>query len=187
MTKNEIIKALKTEKERQLNILSTKNNEEVEKLKKQYLKETFKNEIEELNRVGVEYAKAFNSFIKKVNEQRFDIGFDFYYSVTSPHVLFRNASEITSDGLVDVLYDNSYTSTSTKVYNLMEEILSHHREVEEEWDKLIALIKSMSLKEAKKYLEENKIDIPELEDSPKEKALVSYNVDVAKLFIKEEV
>ena len=187
MTKNELVKLIVREKERQLQVLKDKNDGEIFNLKRDTIIDLFGDNIEELNKTGVAFAKAVDKFRTKVEEQQYKVGFEFYSNVTtSSSTLARNASEQTTEGIISCLMNNQYVISNTELGNKIEAIRKNETELKEEWDKLIIIIKSLSLKEGRKYLEECKIEIPGMDEEPKQTALVNYTVDVTKLFINEE-
>ena len=186
MTKNELVKALNREKERQLNILTEKNNVDIKNLKKKLIKDLFAEDITELNKIGVAYSEALAKFAHKVKEQNYTMGFEFYSNILTSCTLIRSCSSQTEEGIIECLLNNQYIIGNTVLGNKIARIRESETELEDEWNKLIIIIKGLSLKEGRKYLEECKIEIPGMNEEPKQTALVNYTVDVTKLFIKEE-
>lgn len=187
MTKNELVKLIVREKERQLQVLKAKNDGEVFNLKRNTIIELFEEDIKALNETGLAFNKAIDKFREKVEAQKYKVGFEFYSNVTTASsTLVRNASEQTTEGIVSCLMNNQFVINSTELGNKIDAIRKSETELEDEWNKLIIIIKSLSLKEGRKYLEECKIEIPGMNEEPKQTALVNYTVDVTKLFINEE-
>lgn len=180
-TKRELIKALEEERDKQLSLRNYSNNEKIRKLKEECLNSKFGQQIKDLVLASQKALDMQDRLLRAINNDT-DIS---TYGTSNRGLIYQSNNK---KNLMDHLINSFiYFREGLEVNCYIRELNNEVSQIELEWNKLINIVRSLSKKEAVAFLEENKIEIPTLEEQKKETtALVNYQINTSLLFTEKE-
>lgn len=176
VTKSQIMKDLRQMREDQLNEIKNENANKVGAYKRELIakhKDAINKFIEKNKETHIEYNNLRQLLGNDPNIQM--------YTYSSSNLLGTGTCYENVESYV--LNNSSWYKGSVQVFE--DKLYEEKKKVDNEWHKLLVYLKSLPLKEIRKYLEDNNLELPCMKEEQEEvKALAVTNINLSLIFGK---